>query len=291
MDSLLEATEFGTMDLQDASFRAFVGGPRMQRARGVGRFSIRQGARLDTLFQEGSAKVRFSASDDGARDAVLINTAGGLAGGDDFAWGVELGPDACCRVVTQACEKVYRSLGETARAAVSLTVGPGAVLEWLPQETILFEQARLSRAFEIDVAETGRLLAVEAVIAGRQAMGETGINAHLTDRWRVRRDGRLIFADNLTLDDLPGATGRKALLDGACAFASVLFVAPDAEERLDGVRGALEMSGTDAAGASAFDGKLFCRILAKDGLNLRRVLVPVMAALRGGSPPPRLWTV
>jgi urease accessory protein len=275
------------MDLDNASMRAFVGAPRMQRARGVGRFSLRQGAQLERLFQEGSAKVRFSTSSDGARDAVLINTAGGLAGGDAFEWGVTLGPDARCRVVTQACEKVYRSRGETARTAVSLTVGAGAVLEWLPQETILFDQARLDRTFDIEVAPTGRLLAVEAVIAGRQAMGESGGGAHLADRWRVTRDGRLIFADNLKLDDLPAAAGRRALLDGARAFASVLLVGPDAEERLDGVRAVLGSAG----GVSAFDGKLFCRILAANGLELRRALVPVMAALRGGSPPPRLWTV
>jgi len=275
------------MNLNTASMRAFVGDPHMQRARGVAGFCVREQGRLDTLLQQGSAKIRFSTSPDGARDAVLINTAGGLAGGDHFQWSVDLKAEAHCRVVTQACEKIYRSSGETARVAVEMTLGEGASLDWLPQETILFNQARLERTFEIDVAPSARLLAVEAVIAGRRAMGETGITAHLTDRWRVRRGGRLVFADNLKLDDLPSATGRRALLDGACAFASVLFVAPDAEDRLEGVRAVLGSS----SGASAFDGKLFCRILAGDGMSLRRTLVPVMAALRGGSPPPRLWIV
>jgi urease accessory protein len=269
--------------------REWVGAPRMQRARGVGRFKIRQDgvSRLESLLQEGSAKVRFSKSADGVRDAVLINTGGGLTGGDQFAWSVELGEDAHCRVVTQACEKIYRSTGEPARVEVVLRVGDGASLDWLPQETILFERSHLERGFDIDVARTGRLLAVEAVILGRQAMGETGICAQLRDRWRVRRGGRLVFADNLKLDDLPATNPRLGLFGGACAFASVLLVAPDAESRLDAVRAVL---GADS-GASATDGKLFCRILAADGMALRRILAPVMAALRSGRAPPRLWTV
>jgi urease accessory protein len=170
---------------------------------------------------------------------------------------------------------------------VTLRVEPGASLEWLPQETILFEKSRLERSFDIDVAPTGRLLAVEAVILGRQAMGETGIRAEMRDRWRVRRGGRLVFADNLKLDDIPATHPRLGLLGGACAFASILLVAEDAESRLDAVRAVL---GPDS-GASAVDGKLFCRILAPDGMALRRVLTPAMAALRGGKPSPRLWTV
>jgi urease accessory protein len=263
--------------------------PRLQRAVGVGRLRIRQdgGSRLENLFQSGSAKIRFAACEDDAKEAVLINTAGGLTGGDRFSWDIDVAAGARCRVVTQACEKVYRSMGDAARVEVKLKVAAGADLEWLPQETILFEGSHLSRAFDIRVEPGGRLLAVEAVILGRSAMGETDIHARLQDRWRVQWAERLIFADNLRIDDPALIAGRPALLHDAKAFASVLLVADDAEASLDAVRLTLG----DAGGASAFDGKLFCRILTKDGLNLRRALIPVMTALRGGKPPPRLWTV
>jgi urease accessory protein len=263
--------------------------PHLQRAAGVGRLRIRQddGSRLENLFQSGSAKIRFAACADDAKEAVLINTAGGLTGGDRLSWDIDVAAGAHCRVVTQACEKVYRSMGDEARVTVELKVAAGAHLEWLPQETILFEGSHLSRDFKISVEPGGRLLAVEAVILGRSAMGETDIHARLRDRWRVQWGERLIFADNLRIDDPTLIASRPALLNDATAFASVLLVADDAEASLDAVRLALG----EAGGASAFDGKLFCRILAKDGLNLRRTLIPVMTVLRGGKPPPRLWTV
>jgi len=263
--------------------------PRLQRAVGEARLRVHHPgvSRLQTLFQLGSAKVRFPTSPDAAVEAVLINTAGGLTGGDRFSWEVDVAAGARCRVITQACEKIYRSTGDAAHIGVKLAVAAGASLEWLPQETILFEGSNLRRDYDASIEPGGRLLAVEAVILGRSAMGETDIRARLHDRWRVKWGKRLIFADDLRLDDPASIAGRPALLNGAKAFASVLLVADDAEACLDAVRSALG----DAGGASAFHGKLFCRLLATDGLTLRRTLVPVMAALRGGKPPPRLWTV
>jgi urease accessory protein len=273
----------------DLTGNAYTPATRPQRAVGAGRLRVHRDSvsRLETLFQEGSARVRFPTSPDEALEAVLINTAGGLTGGDRFSWAVDVGADARCRVITQACEKIYRSTGDAARIDVKLTVAAGASLEWLPQETILFEGSNLRRDYDVRIEPGGRMLAVEAVILGRAAMGETEIQARLRDRWRVQWGKRLIFADDLRLDDLLLVADRSALLHGAKAFASVLLIADNAEVCLDAVRLALGETG----GASAFDGKLFCRILAADGLALRKILVPVMAALRGGAPTPRLWTV
>jgi urease accessory protein len=276
------------MDLT-GNTKAIDAAPRLQRARGEAHFRIHSdgASRLATLFQGGSAKVRFPASPDDAKEAVMINTAGGLTGGDRFSWGVDVAAGAHCRVITQACEKIYRSTGDAARIGVKLNVAAGASLEWLPQETILFEGSRLERDYSVHIEPGGRLLAVEAVVLGRQAMGETHVQARLNDRWRVQWGERLIFADNLKIDDAPSMAVRSALLNGAQAFAFVLLVMDDAEARLDAVRLALG----DSGGASAFEGKLFCRLLATDGLSLRRTLIQVMAALRDGKQPPRLWTV
>ena len=269
--------------------------PILQRAVGAARVSVTAGppagARLRRLFQQGSAKIRFS-SRGGASEAVLVNTAGGVAEGDRFSWGASLGPGARQTVTTQACEKVYRGGGDEAAAPaevqVSLKIGPGARLDWLPQETILFDRARLDRRFDADLAEDGRLLALEAVVLGRRAMGETVNRARLHDRWRVRRAGRLVFADDVRLNGpMPPLAAAKALLAGAGAYASLLLVEPDAEGRLDAIRPLLPQG----SGASAWGGKLFCRLLAADGLSLRRILIPVLDALRGGEPLPRLWTI
>jgi urease accessory protein len=273
--------------------------PAVQRANGVGRLhvTLRPDARLANraavgrLFQEGSAKMRFAADQaDGGLTTALINTAGGLTGGDRFEWRVELNDEAKCTVVTQACEKVYRAEDDAAVVSVALKLRRGARLDWLPQETILFDGARLNRAFDIRMAEGARLLAVEAVLLGRRAMGEHTPFVHLRDRWRVWKGEDLIFADEVRLDPTLGS--GAALLNGAGAYVSVLYVGDDHADRAMIVRDLIEAGGDHVqGGASAFAGKLFCRMLSRDGLALRRVLIPVLQALRDGEPLPRLWTI
>ncbi len=268
--------------------------PRMQRARGEGRVGVQHvdgRTRLKSLYQEGAAKLRMPVQHTRPDlEVVMINTAGGLTGGDQFEWGVELDDDAKCTAVTQACEKVYRADDDAANVSVTLKVGRGARLDWLPQETILFNGARLNRAFDIQLAEGARFLAVEAVLLGRRAMGEYTPFVHLRDGWRVRKGEDLIFADEVRLGKTMGK--GTALLNGAGAYVSVLYVGDDYADRAQIVRDLID-AGQDhvLGGVSAFGSKLFCRMLARDGLGLRRVLIPVLQALRDGEPLPRLWTI
>lgn len=265
--------------------------PAPQRARGVGRLTLSHEdgvTRLVELFQEGSAKLRLPRVRAGAVEAVMINSGGGMTGGDRFRWTVEVGDGVAAVLTTQACEKVYRASEGVARVAARLTVGAGARLDWLPQETILFDRSALARTIEADVAADGGLLLAEAVVLGRRAMGETLSRASFHDRWRIRRDGRLLFADDLGLSgDIPALAASPPLLGGVGAFATLLLVAPDAEASLDAVRAAIG----DLGGASAFDGKLVVRVAAPDGLTLRRALLPAIAVLGGGRPAPSVWTL
>lgn len=280
----------GSVVNQHAPLVAAAGFPELQRARGAGHISVKAydgKTRLDRLLQDGCAKIRLPV-DHAAQglEAVLINSSGGLTGGDRMAWRADAGPGTRLTLTTQACEKLYRA--ETGRAEVetSLSVGPGARLDWLPQETILFDGAALSRRLEADLAADASLLVVEAVVLGRTAMEETVRQGELRDRWRIRREGRLVFADDLALaGPVAAMAARTPLLGGARAFASLLLADADAERALGPVRTAIGPLG----GASAFDGKLFARIVAPDGLALRRALIPAIAALRGGRPCPRVW--
>lgn len=266
--------------------------PPLQRAAGAARIEVRADGpttRLRRLYQDGCAKIRLPRDAD-ARDleAVLINTSGGLTGGDRLSWDVEAGAGANLTVTTQACEKVYRARDDRAEVGVSLLAGPGARIDWLPQETILFDGSALSRTLQADLADDARLLVVEAVVLGRTAMGETVRAGALRDRWRIRREGRLVFADDLRFEGaVAGLATRAETLGGGAAFASLLLTAPDGERYLPAVRAAL--GDRPSCGASAFDGNLFVRIVAADGLALRRVLLPVIAALRDGAAPPRVW--
>lgn len=264
--------------------------PTLQRARGEGRVVATVRDRrtvIAGLYQEGCAKIRLPNTHSDALQAVLMNTAGGLTGGDHVRWSADAGPGTRLVLTTPACERVYRSLGGDAVVENRLTVREGAHVDWLPQETILFEHGRLDRRLEIDLAEGATLTAVEAVLLGREAMGETARAARLRDNWRIRRDGRLIHAEATTIGGDPRERDGSSLLAGALAFATVLHVGPDAERKLETVRALLPRTG----GASAIGERLTVRLLAASGLALRRSLSPIIALLSPAGSVPRLWTL
>jgi urease accessory protein len=272
--------------------RARMAPPGLQRAKGVGRVafkSARARTVLDRLHEDGAARIRLPRNHAAEScEAVLINTAGGLTGGDRMSWEVTAGRNCHGVVTTQACEKVYRAAGGTAEVATRLHVAETARLDWLPQETILFDRARLSRTITADLAAGARLLIVEAVIFGRHAMGERVNSGGFRDRWSIRRCGRLIHAEDFRLEGAIADTlARHAVLAGHRTMASVVYCGEDAEAHLEPARAAIG----EAGGASAFAGKLVARISAADGMALRRALVPLIASLRRGSALPRAWMI
>ncbi|WP_375452818.1 urease accessory protein UreD [uncultured Devosia sp.] len=264
--------------------------PAMQRARGVARIATKQRGGvtcIDTLYQDGCAKIRLPNTHSNALEAVLINTAGGLTGGDYLQWSADAAPNGTMVLTTQACERIYRSTGATARVETRLSVGANAHLDWLPQETILFEASQVDRRIEINLAEGATLTAIEAVLLGRDAMGEMADDAYLRDNWRIRRNGRLIHAEATLLTGTGSERVATPLLDGARAFATILHIGPLAARRLDAVRALMPAAGHIAA--SLVGERLVIRALAKSGLALRRLIVPILAELSGAGALPRLW--
>ena len=266
-----------------------IASPALQRARGEGRVIAvaRDGkTEIHSLYQEGCAKVRLPNTHSDALQAVLMNTAGGLTGGDHIRWTAAARPGAKLVLTTPACERVYRSIGGDAKVENRLVAHEGAHIDWLPQETILFEGSRLDRRLEVDLLDGATLTAVEAVLIGREAMGESAPTARLRDNWRIRRNGKLIHAEATVLSGDPTERRSLSLLDGAIAFATVLHVAPEAERRLDAVRALLPERG----GASVIGERLTVRLLARGGLALRRSLSPIIALLSSAGSITRLWT-
>jgi urease accessory protein len=244
---------------------------------------------LETLHQAGAARVRFPRPvDAGPPEAVLLNTAGGLTGGDRIEVSVTLAAGASATVTTAAAEKIYRAREDEAAIRVKLALGGGAYLAWLPQPTILFDRARLDRSTEVELAGDARFLGVETLIFGRTAMGEDVRSGGCRDRWRVCRDGALVFADTFRADGaIAEILDHKATLAGARASAMLLYVAPDAAARLDEMRALLQES-KSVAGASAWNGLMTVRALARDGRTLQRAIGPLAEALIG-RPLPRVW--
>ena len=236
------------------------------------------------VHEDGSLRVRFPNATGEALEAVIVNTGGGMTGGDRFAVEIALGQGAQLLAGSAAAEKIYRSTGPAAEMTLKLELGAGAELAWLPQETILFDRARLARRIDVELAAGASLLLAEAVVFGRAAMGETMEQGLFTDHWRVRRAGKLVFADSVRLDGKVAAKlGAAAAAGGGIAIATVL-VTPAGEGTLASLR-ALEFAGE--VGISAWNGIAVARLVARDGARLRHDLISVLAALRAQVP--RLW--
>jgi urease accessory protein len=265
--------------------------PRRQRADGRVAITVAGGSfatRAVRVAESGSLRVRMPRVPGPTLEAVLINTAGGIVCGDRFAIDVDASPGAQVTLATPAAERVYRSDGATADLAVRLKLGAGAGLAWLPQETILFDRARVRRRIEAELPGDASLLLFEAVVFGREARGEEVSEGFFEDRWRIRRAGRLVYADTLRLEGpIAGLLARPAIAAGARALATFLYVAPDAESRLDEARTVLKDC-FSLTGASAWNGLLAARFLARSGAELRRDAIAFLKGFRGGGLP-RVW--
>ncbi len=267
--------------------------PRLPRARGCLRLGFTAGGgrtRLAELFMSGSSKAILPTAHGTEPHLVMLNTAGGLTGGDAFEVDLRLDDGAHVTAATQTAERAYRSTGAAARIEVSLRLGAGACLHWLAQETILFEGAHLRRRLTVDMAPDATALIVEPVILGRAAMGETPQALHFRDSWRVHRDGHLAHAEETRiippLSDLRrGAAG----LGDDRAFATMIYLGADAGDRLDPLRAALGPLPLRVA-ASAWQGKLAVRMAAPGGQALRAALLALIPLFRG-TPMPRVWTM
>jgi urease accessory protein len=242
------------------------------------------------IDEQGPLRVRFPRiAAEGVLEGVLVNTGGGIVGGDRLRFEIEAGEGTSVALTTQASEKIYRSTGADATVDIVLKAASKSSLAWVPQESILFDRARVLRTIEADVASDATLTICEAVVFGRAAMGETVAGGKLKDRWRIRRDGKLVFADAVTLDGTIGATlARPAIARGAIAAGTIVQLAPDAEAKIDAVRAALDHDGVEA-GASAFDGMIVVRILAQDSIALRAAILATLSAL--GAEPPRAFSL
>ena len=259
------------------------------RARGAVRFDVhaRDGVtRRGALHESGSLRVRFPSPEDNGLSGVFVNTAGGVAGGDRFDIEISAADSARLTLTTAAAEKVYRAPGAAAQLNISLKAGAGAHLSWLPQETILFDRARVHRRFDIELDEAASLLLCEIVVFGRTATGERMEQGEFVDRWRLSRGGRLVFAETIRLDgDIGAKLARPAVAKGAAAMGTALIM-PGDEALVERLREASD-SFAGEVGISAWNGFAMARFCAQDAARLRVDMMAVLA--RTGAALPRLW--
>jgi urease accessory protein len=271
----------------------------LQRADGYGRIVLsgsESGTRIEDIFERSPIRIMFPRTGHHAvEEAVLINTAGGIAGGDRLECSVAALPGASIAVTTQAAEKVYRALHEPARIATRLKAQESAKLAWLPQETIVFNWARLHRTTEIELSGEAELLALEWLVLGRAAHGEVVVGGNIIDNWRVKRDGRLVWADSFRItDEIFPHLKAKALLSTCAAIATLIYFGPDLDKRLDFLREMIPSLGCNCA-ATLVSGLIVVRFAAKESSDLKRALRSFLEQFEPklGSGPfrvPKMWS-
>ncbi len=263
--------------------------PRARGAAFVSSKTLNDRSVLGGLRQSGSLKLLFPKPSTKALDVVFVNTAGGVTGGDRFELTATAGAGTTMTLTSQAAERAYRSLpGQIGDVRNTLHVEAGATMNWVPQETILFNGCAFERRLDVMLDVDAQCLLCEAVVFGRAAMGETLTDVSFRDRIDVWRDGELLFCDAVRLEgQVAHHLAKSNVANGAGVLASVLFVSPNAEFQLEPIREALGVCG----GASLIQSDtLFVRLLASDSFELRQSLIPILNRLLGG-PVPRPWMI
>jgi urease accessory protein len=248
----------------------------LQRADGCGRVVLsgsENGTRIEDIFERSPIRIMFPRTGHCAvEEAVIINTAGGIAGGDRLECSIATLPGASITVTSQAAEKVYRALDNPARVATRLKVRESARLAWLPQETIVFDGARIHRTTEIELLSGAELLALEWLVLGRSAHGEVVVRGSVLDGWRVKKDGRLIWADSFRIsDEIFAHLNRKALLSNFNSMATLVYFGPDLNRRLELLREILSALACECA-VTLVSGLIVARFAAKQSSDLKLAL-------------------
>jgi len=260
------------------------------RAQGSVRFDVHQVegvTRRRQLHESGSLRVRFPSPEAEGLSAMFVNTAGGIAGGDRFDIDIAVGEGSSLAVTTAAAEKIYRAQGPAAEVNITLKAAADAHLSWLPQETILFDRARVLRRIDIELAERASLLLCEIVVFGRAAMGERMLQGEFVDRWRLRRGGRLVFAETVRLDgDIGEKLTKPAVANGGVAIGTALIV-PGDETLVERIREVSNSFGGEV-GISCWNGFAMARFCAQDAARLRADMMAVLGRA-SSSALPRMW--
>lgn len=273
--------------------------PKLQRSVGNGCLTVKDSngrTRVDRLYQQGCSKIRLPRVHDlhsnrPRLQAVLINSSGGMTGGDRLNWHFGLSKDTNLSITTQACERIYKSSAGEALSHISIEAGDNTSLAWLPQETILFDKGRFKRTMEANLSRSCEALFVEPVVFGRKAMNEVVSDGLFHDRWRIWHGGNLIHAEDFHMEgDINSALSSSGVADGNSSIATLLLIAPRAKGLLADIRKHINAAREAFGDVSFWDGKLLVRLVAPSSFLLRQILMTLIKLMSNGSLLPRIWT-
>ena len=247
------------------------------RARGALHLAAAGQSKIKNLFQQGSTRALFPRRANGL-ECIIINTSGGLTGGDEFSNSIKCEDQSNITVTTQGCERIYKS-GDGSAAIVEnkIELKNAACIRWLPQETIFFDHGRITRKLKVNLSSEAEALIVEPVIFGRIAMGETDISGYFDDKIEVCVDDKIAFLDKTRLSgNISEILKRQAVADGSTATAIIIFKSKKAKSFLKNFKDRLN----NQSGASLIsEDFLVARFIAPTGYELRQMLVPIITEI------------
>ena len=262
--------------------------PKLQRARGKIGLHL-NGQKLEHLYQSGCAKLMLPKTYGNMSEAVMLNTAGGITGGDRLDVSI-MTQSSPLIVTTQTAERIYRSSTEPAKVYVELHAEQAAILHWIPQETILFEGSELDRTIRLNMSADSKCLLAETIVLGREAMGETMQNCHFTDNWRLFRDGKLFHAESFRLNgNVAEIMAAAAGGNGARILSTIFYAGSDAEQMSFTVKSAVENNTSNCA-MSTWEDKLVIRLVSRHSQTARADINNILCIMRQ-QPMPRVWQV
>jgi urease accessory protein len=219
----------------------------------------------------------------------VLHPPGGVVAGDCLTIDINAATDSAALVTTPAAGKFYRSGGKLARQQVSLTVAENASLEWLPQETIIYEGARVLSELRLDLAAGARFIGWEILAMGRPAANEGFTYGEVSMNWQIFRVGELFYRERLMIDAQAFSANWGLKGHSTCG---TLFACPATVKQLEAVQ---QLIGESAGrGVTLIDDMLICRALDARADRLRDFFQQVWRTLRPDvvlrdACAPRIW--
>jgi urease accessory protein len=196
----------------------------------------REGARtvLRERVHAGPLRVQKALYPEGESvcQVVVVHPPAGVVAGDSLTIDVDAGAGAHVQATTPGAAKWYRSTGRVARSSTTVRVAAGAIVEWLPLETLLFDGAQAAIGLAIELAADARFIGWEITCLGRIASGERFASGRIEQQFDLRRDGKLLWCDRIVLEGGARALQSGAILDGASAFGTMVATPCDASDAL-----------------------------------------------------------
>ena len=263
----------------------------LQLQRSYGKVDIKfKNDNIVKFFQKGSSKALIPNTHNDYKQIVLINTAGGITGGDKFCIGLELDNSKICGS-TQAAEKIYKGDIKEGKIDLDINLKNNSTLFWLPKEMILFNNCNLKRQINVNLSTNSNLLMSESTIFGRTAMKETFSNGNYKDFWKIFIGKKLIHVEATKSEgNIEEFLSKAATFNNNCAINITIGIGKRILENADKIKNNLLKNNEIISEMSIWDEKLVIRTISQDSYHLGFAIKKILFYFFNGNIP-KVWSL